>query len=363
MPGMTDAHIHSNNDVLPGTTQAQRAFTALSSVQRDLYAGFTTVLDVDDRGGFNTVDMRDAINAGELAGPRMQVAGQSLNFRGGGYVRDFGANQFYSSYTQDKNINGPWLARAAVREAHNHGTDYVKVYATDDFVGEHYMWRDGKFQFFYSLTVEEFQAIVDEAHRLGMKVACHDYGGDGKDPCLLAGVDAPQHLETLTDEGVKLIKEKHLIYTPTIDDVVHLDKRDKALSGGTASRLTLLEAAVKKAKAAGVEIAFGSGATSPPGGDIPHGTQADQFPWLLKWGFTPAEALATTYITSPKDLNYNMDREIGTIEKGKYADIIAVPGDPLKDITEMQRVKFVMKGGIVYRDDANAAMPALLMAH
>ena len=363
MPGMIDAHIHSNDGVA-GETAAQRALISLSAVQHDLNAGFTTELDMDDRGGFDTVDLRDMIDAGIVAGPRMQVAGQSLNFRGGNYIRDPGTSgQYYDGHAQDKDVNSPWLARAAVRELHNHGVDFVKVYDTDDFVGQHYMWRNGKAQVFYSLSTEEVQAIVDEAHRLGLKVACHDYGGDANDPCLQAGVDAPQHLEQIDDAGIKLLKAKHpwpVIFTPTIDDILRLEKGDLALSGNGASRMTLLETATKKIKAAGVEIAFGSGVTGAD--SVPHGSQANQFPIFVKWGFTPVEALRTTYIAAPKDLNYNMEREVGTVEKGKYADIIAVNGNPLQDITEMARVKFVMKAGVVFRDD-RSGISVLTGAH
>src|SRR5206468_4178780 len=163
----------------------------------------------------------------------------------------------------------PWLARAAVREAKLHGVDWVKIYTTQDFVGPVHMWKpDATLVNSPSLTLEEVQAIVDEAHRLGLKVACHTYGGEGMRSCLTAGVP----------------------------------------------------------------IVFGIGATSPA---IPHGTQANQFAYYAKWGMTAAQALQTAFLPAARMLNYNWDNQIGSIEKGKFADIIGVSGNPLTDLSEM----------------------------
>ena len=149
-----------------------------------------------------------------------------------------------------------------------------------------------------SLTFEEVQAIVDEAHRLGLKVACHTYGGEGMDSCINAGVDAPNHLLELGDKGIKVILEKKLYYVPTVDDLVALEEPDLRDTGGRNSRLKLLEQAFRRAHAAGVTIVFGSGATSPA---IPHGKQANQFAYYAKWGMTPTEALQTAYMPAAQD--------------------------------------------------------------
>ena len=342
MPGMIDAHVHINTG---GDTEAQRTLIALANAQIDLAAGFTTVLDMDSRGGYNTVDIRDAIASGRVQGPRMQVVGQSLNPRATNYYPDIRSGRFQEGFIEGKNINGPWLARAAVREAKLHGVDWVKIYTTQDFAGTMHMWTpDAKLVNSPSLTFEEVQAIVDEAHRLGIKVACHTYGGEGMASCINSGVDAPNHLLELDQDGIKVLLEKKLPLVATIDDLIALEKEDLEATGGRNSRMKLLEQAFRRATAAGVPIVFGSGATSLV---IPHGRQANQFSYYAKWGLTPAQALQTAYLNAAHMLNYGIEKDIGSVEKGKFADVIAVSGNPLVDLTEMERVRFVMKGGMV----------------
>jgi imidazolonepropionase-like amidohydrolase len=346
LPGMIDSHVHVNTG---GQNLAQRALMGLGNAQADLKAGFTTVMDMDSRGTFYTVDLRDAINAGYVVGPRMQVVGQSLNPRATNYYPDTGSVRYYEGFTETKNINGPWLARAAVREAKLHGVDYVKIYTTQDFAGTEHMWKpDATLVNSPSLSFEEVSAIVDEAHRLGIKVACHTYGGEGMYSCINAGVDAPNHLLELDDKGIKVLLEKKLPFVPTVDDLIALEQPDLKATGGRNSRLKLLEQAFKRAIAAGVPIVFGSGATSR---EIPHGKQANQFAYYAKWGLTPAQALQTAYLPAARMLNYDWETKIATVEKGKFADIIAVSGNPLADVTEMERVKFVMKAGMVIRNE------------
>ena len=347
MPGMIDAHVH----LFPADdlSESTRTIVGVANAQTDLNAGFTTVLDMDSRGGFGTVDLRNAINRGLVMGPRMQVVGQSLNQRASTpYPALF--NRFVDRFTEDKNVNSPWLGRAAVREVKLHGADWVKIYTTQDFVGDEYnVWKpDGTLVNSPSLTEEEVMAIVDEAHRLGLKVACHTYGGEGQLSCLKAGVDAPNHLTDLDDASLKLLVDKRLPLELTVDDLVSLEPGDLKTTGGKNSRLKMAEQAFKKARAAGVPIVFGSGATSAT---IPHGIGADQFAYFVKWGMTPVQALQTAYLPAATMLNYHWEQQIGTIEKGKFADIIAVAGNPLVDVTEMQRVRFVMKGGLVVRNE------------
>jgi imidazolonepropionase-like amidohydrolase len=345
MPGMIDAHVHVNTG---GDTPAERALIALTNAQIDLEAGFTTVADMDSRGGFNTVDLREAINEGLVLGPRMQVVGQSLNQRASTPYPDNGSIRFLEGFTENKNVNGPWLARAAVREAKLHGVDWVKIYTTQDFVGPVHMWNpDATLVASPSLTLEEVEAVVDEAHRLGLRVACHTYGGEGMRSCLTAGVDAPNHLLELDEAGVKIMQQKKLPFVVTLDDLISLEPEDLKETGGRNSRLRLAEQAFKRARAAGIPIVFGSGATSAA---VPHGKQADQFAYYAKWGMTPAQALQTAYLPAAEMLNYRWASQIGTLDKGKFADVIAVDGDPLTDLSQMQRVKFVMKGGLIVKE-------------
>jgi len=236
-----------------------------------------------------------------------------------------------------------------VHEAKLDRREKMKIYTTQDFVGTMHRWKpDATLVASPSLTLEEVEAVVDESHRLGLKVACHTYGGEGMNSCLTAGVDAPNHLLELDDAGVKTLLQKKLPFVVTLDDLIALEKEDLRETGGRNSRIRLAEQAFKKALAAGVPIIFGSGATSAA---IPHGKQADQFRYYAKWGMTAAQALQTAYLPAAHMLNYAWENQVGSIEKGKFADIIAVSGNPLTDLAEMERVRFVMKGGLVVRDE------------
>jgi len=353
LPGMIDGHVHVSQN-LPTESAEHRTIVMIQSALRDLEAGFTTVVDMDSRGGFGTVELRNAINRGLIQGPRMQVAGQSLNPRASNPTPNTGTG-FYSGLTDGKNINGPWLARAGVRELKLHGTDWAKIYTTQDFVGDELreFRPDGSLVASPSLTLEEVEAIVDEAHRMGLKVACHTYGGEGMRACVRAGVDLPMHMLELYKDQATLqeIVQKKLPVMMTLDDLIVLDAGDKQLNGGRATRLDMARMTFQRVLAAGVPLPFGSGAVPER---IPHGKQADQFAYFVKWGMTPARALQTAYLPAARMLNYGWERDIGSIEKGKYADIIAVSGNPLDNIAEMEKVKFVMKGGLVVRNDLPA---------
>ena len=347
LPGMIDGHVH----VYPPEelSQTTRTLVAVANAQADLEAGFTTVLDMDSRGGFGTVDLRNAINRGVILGPRMQVVGQSLNQRAARAYPSF-FERFMDRFVEDKNPNSPWLGRAAVREAKLRGVDWVKIYTTQDFVGDDIsvFKPDATLINSPSLTEEEVLAITDEAHRLGLKVACHTYGGEGQISCLKAGVDAPNHLTDLDDASLKLLVDKKLPFMLTVDDLVALEAGDLKITGGRNSRLKMAEAAFKKAYKAGVPFVFGSGATSA---EIPHGKQGDQFEYFIKWGMSVQQALQMPFLPTAQMLNYDWVDQIGSIEKGKFADIIAVAGNPLTDINELMRVRFVMKGGVLVKNE------------
>src|SRR5688572_25164927 len=175
--------------------------------------------------------------------------------------------------------------------------------------------------------------------------------GRGQLSCLKADVDAPNHLTDLDDVSLKLLVEKKLPFELTVDDLVALEPADLKRTGGRNSRLKMAEQAFKRAYAAGVPFVFGSGATSA---EIPHGKQAGQFAYFIKWGMERVDALKMPFLPTARMLNYNWVDQIGSLEKGKYADIIAVAGNPLADISEMQRVRFVMKGGYVVKNDLGA---------
>jgi imidazolonepropionase-like amidohydrolase len=364
LPGMIDAHVHNAGR---GDSVEMKTMVMVQSAERDLQAGFTTTVDMDSRGGFGTVELRNAINEGLIRGPRMQVVGQSLNQRASGPYPNPGPG-FYSGYTENKNINGPWLARAAVRESKLHGTDWVKIYTTQDFVAEdlNEFKPDGSLVASPSLTFEEVQAIVDEAHRLGLKVACHTYGGEGMRSCINTGVDLSMHVTEIykDDALINTLIQKKLPIMVTIDDLVGLHNGDRRIlteMGFTGDKIvTRFDMAVltfQKLLKAGVPLVFGSGAVAGDGA-FPHGRQADQFAYMVKWGMTPAQALQSTFIGAANVLNFNWANRVGTLEKGKFADVIAVSGNPLADITEMERVRFVMKGGVVVKNDVASRSPA-----
>jgi len=354
LPGLIDTHLHvmdgnpltapGGPGIVPGTpnippTLQYRELIALMNAQRDLTAGFTTIVDLMSHGGwYGTVDLRNAINNGLVQGPRMQVAGPGIVNTNKGSVPFPLLPTTPISNLGAQIANGPWAVREAVREQAHYGVDWIKIYSTE----EYYFNPDGSMVNTPSFTLEETQAIVDEAHRKGLKVACHAYGGEGLHNCIAAGVDVPTHGLDLDDAALKLLLEKHLPLTATFFDLSIEDAQEMKRWGN--SRWRMMEKSWKKAFAAGVTLPFGSGA-----GPFPHGSQVDQFAYFVKWGMTPLQALRSA-TTVAADLIGWQDR-VGTVENGKFADLVAVSGDPLSDITEMSRIKFVMKGGQVVRND------------
>ncbi len=371
LPGLIDRHVHLMQDQQPNDARA--AFSGLNYALKDLNAGFTTLQDMGSPFTYATVELRDAINKGQVPGPRLQVSGPQLNPRAATYypapsvVMPFGQNAGANTWQLSGDVNSPWLARAAVREHSHYGVDWIKVYETEDFEGGGYpdpagsgaFTPDGKMINVPSLTLEENQAIVDEAHRRGLRVACHAYGGEGLRNCLEAGVDMPMHVivgvtgaEGLDDETIRLFKKplwdgtQRPVMQTLWDLIGDMEARDLKASGGHTTRFRLTEMSFKRLVAAGVKEVFGSGAYT--GG---HGVQAFQFAYYVKWGMTPAQALQMATSSAAESLNFELGKQVGSVETGKYADLIAVSGDPLADITEMQRVKFVMKGGVVFRNE------------
>lgn len=373
LPGLIDRHVHLFQDQQPNDSRA--ALVGLNFALKDLRAGFTTLQDMGAPFGYTPVEVRDAINKGLIPGPRLQVAGPQIDPRGAHYYAappawaPFGQGTNGSVWQLSQDVNSPWLARAAVREHSHYGVDWIKIYETEDYQGGGYpdppdsgaFRPDGSMINVPSLSLEENQAIVDEAHRRGLKTTCHAYGGEGLRNCLVAGVDLPMHVTVgvtnavgLDDETIRLFKQPLADGTQrpviqTIWDLIgDLEKSDLVASRGKMTRLRATEASFKRLVAAGVTEVFGSGAYT-----VGHGVQAFQFAYYVKWGMTPAQALRMATSNAAASLNFELGKEVGSIEKGKFADIVAVAGDPLADITEMERVKFVMKGGVVFRNDLN----------
>jgi len=351
LPGLIDTHLHTMDGnplprppgvsaANPNTASLQyHELVALVNAQNDLNAGFTSVVDLMSHGGwYGTVDLRNAINAGLVRGPRMQVAGPGIVDTNRANIPYNPLNPAPIAFVGAQVANGPWEVRNAVREQAHYGVDWIKIYSTEDYSFK----PDGTMVHTPTFTLEETQAIVDEAHRKGLKVACHAYGGEGLHNCIAAGVDVPTHGIDLDDASLKMLLEKHLPLTSTFFDLSIDDGVDKGKWG--YSRWDLMQKSWNKALKAGVTLPFGSGA-----GPFPHGSQINQFAYMVKWGMTPAQALQAATTVAANLIGWQ--DQVGTVEKGKFADLIAVPGNPLNDITEIQKVKFVMKGGEVIRND------------
>jgi imidazolonepropionase-like amidohydrolase len=236
-------------------------------------------------------------------------------------------------------VNSPWAAREAVRDQITHGADWIKLYAAYQF----YFTDDGKMVIPPTFTAEEVNAIVDEAHRKGHKVSCHAFGGEGLHNCINAGVESIEHGVDLDDSAIKIMIQKGIYFVPTLYHY-QLDREHDMKKYGGHSVAEVSERTFRKAVAQGVRIAFGSGA-----GPFPHGTQTKEFEYMVKFGMTPVQAIRAATSEAAQLMGWQ-DR-VGSLEAGKFADVIAVSGDPTNDITELERVKFVMKGGQVYKNE------------
>jgi len=335
LPGLIDAHTHMFNVPRPGMSREAATLIAVHNLQADLRAGFTSARDMSSHGnGYADVDIRNAINEGRLDGPRFQVSGRGITWASG------------SNPLGNIAVSTVEEARAAVRDHHDHGVDWIKLFPT----GGYSFTPTGEAQYEMRYPLPVLQALIDEAHRLGHKTACHVYGGEGQHNAVIAGCDTIEHAFGLTPEDAKLIASKGLYYDPTFVRYLepYMDDNDAKSTGGKYRMTAIFEKAVTLAAATpGVRIMLGSGVD---GSTYAHGTQALDFEALVKRaGLSAARAIQAGTIINADAIGW-ADR-VGSLEKGKYADVIAVAGDPLADITELQRVRFVMKGGRVVRND------------
>ena len=344
LPGLIDAHTHVFGNGPDFETQIlrdsyqYRTLAALSNALKDLLAGFTTLRDLKTLGAmYSDVDLRNAIDRGVVLGPRMQVATRGIQATGGFIMRGYSADIPLPSALET--VDSPWAARQAVRDQVAHGADLIKVYAAYDFS----FTPDGKMIVPPTLTAEEVNAIVDEAHKKGRKVSCHAFGGEGLLNCINAGVESIEHGVDLNDAEMKMMMEKGIYLVPTLYHYQQDRERDmKEYDGHSVAEIS--ERSFAKAVKQGVKVAFGSGV-----GPFPHGTQTKEFGYMVKFGMTSVQAIQAATTDAARLMGWQ-DR-IGSIEAGKFADLVAVQGDPTIDITELERVKFVMKGGHVFKNE------------
>jgi imidazolonepropionase-like amidohydrolase len=351
LPGLIDGHVHLTDASIGLQHQMM---VALHSATESLRAGYTTqIVQGSHGGGFADVELKRAIDSGLVQGPRLRPAGPILAITAPG-------NAAYplewKPFEPEIVADGVDALRAGVRQLAHYGADHVKIHTTGVF----YFKPNGEMVNQALPSLEELKAVVDEAHRRGMFVASHTYGGDGLKWAIEAGVDDIQHATAATDEDIKMLVQKNLPVTSTILDH-RQDEPGDLKQWAPYSRYRLMEKTWKKMLAAGVKLGYGSGSAPVYNGqgriyntacNCSHGVQSEMFPIFVSWGATSLYTLRMATTVNAEIVH--MENSVGTIEKGKFADLIAVSGDPLQDITEMQRVKFVMKGGAVVRDDLTA---------
>lgn len=352
LPGLIDGHEHifltgeddgRYDEQLLKESYQYRTIEAIKNAWRDLDAGFTTMRDCETEGAmYSDVDVKTAIDRGLIAGPRLEVATRALSTTGGYPLEGYSPEVTVPSGVQI--VDGPDEARKAVREQIKYGADFIKVYGTHKFYFE-----NDKLVSIPTFDLDELKAIVDEAHAEGRKVACHAYGDPGLHNCIVAGVDSIEHGLDLSDDDIREMKARGTWLCPTLYVYITVEQEDLKESDGMVSRASVHEISFKKALAAGIKIAFGTDA-----GPFPHGTQAKEFEYMVKYGMTPLQAIQAATINAAEMMDYSQDhwsKEVGAIDPEKYADIIAVEDNPLEDITQLEHVKFVMKDGVVYKND------------
>ena len=346
LPGLIDSHTHiflQGEDPAEGGYDANilkqplgyRAARATVAAKTALEQGFTTLRDVETEGaGYGDVGIKQAIEEGYIPGPRLFVVTRAISTTGGYQLEGYAPELVMPKGAQI--VDGPVEARKAAREQLDHGADWIKVYMT------HRSWvgKNGELASQPTLTVEELKAITDEVHGWGKKVACHAYSGIGLQRAIDGGCDSIEHGLQMSDAQIAQMVKQGTWYCPTISPY-YLDWAPADTPNGKRDRLraSAHEDSFRKALKAGVKIVFGTDM-----GGIPWSQpMAQEFPRMVKLGMSPMETIKSA--TSRAAVMLDMDGEIGVIAPGAFADIIAVPGDPLTDITQLGKVQFVMKDG------------------
>lgn len=347
LPGLMDMHTHVvghlDKNFFAGYFQSphRAVIGGVVNARKTLMAGFTTIRNVG-AGDFQDVALRDSINAGEVPGPRMAVSGPGLGITGG----HCDGNSLNHEFKErgDGIADGPWETRTQVRTNVKYGVDLIKFCATGGVFSKGTI--PGQTQY----TPEEMASIVDEAHTHGRRVAAHAHGSDGIKKAIIAGVDSVEHASYLDDEAIALAK-KHGTYL-----AMDIYNTEYTLAEGEANGVpeeniakdravgVVQRESFSKAVKAGVKMAYATDS-----GVYPHGDNGKQFSRMVEFGMTPLQAIQSATIHSADLLGWQ-DR-VGQIQPGFYADLIAVKTDPLKDISALERVNFVMKGGEVYKAD------------
>ena len=348
LPGLIDTHTHvllqgditreDYDEQLLKQSPEYRTILATVNARRVLGWGFTTIRDVETEGaGYADVDVKTAIERGVIPGPRMQVASRALDVTGAYPLLGYAPGIAVPKGVQE--VDGAVGSRRAVREQLSHGADWIKVYSDRSYR----VIADDVLDDIPTFTLEELQAVVDEAHRQRHKVASHAAARQGVHNSVEAGVDSIEHGFYIADEDLQAMRQKGIYYVPTLFVGEYVaEGRAKAGAPVWLQMRAIHERTFRRALAAGVKIAFGTDI----GGFAWTINPAKEFAWMVKFGMTPEQALRSATVVAAELLGWS-DR-VGSLEAGKLADIIAVPGDPLSDVTRLEQVRYVMKGGVVY---------------
>jgi imidazolonepropionase-like amidohydrolase len=346
LPGLIDAHTHLTMEPRFGYDQLaisvpREALIGAKNARTTLLAGFTTVRNVG-AGNFTDVALRDAINAGDVPGPRMLVSGPPLSITGGHCDNNMLPFEYHA--TADGVADGVAAVQHKVRENIKYGADLIKVCATGGVLSLGDNPQASQY------TLEEMKAIVADAHRLGRKVAAHAHGAQGILWATEAGVDSIEHGSYIDDAGIAAMKEHGTYLVPTLYlgdwmiDNAGLTHLPAPLMAKAVEVIPAARKNIAHAFASGVKVAFGTDAAV-----YPHGLNAHEFAVMVRLGLTPLQAIQAATLNAADLLGWS--GKVGTLEPGAWADMIAVDGDPGKDVTTLERVKFVMKGGELVKNE------------